>query len=102
MDVGSRIKMIRDEKNLSQQKLADLISKSKSTIEKYESGVIDVSYTTLEDISQALNVSIIRLVADDFALLNNIKDYYDLKDKPNYNMEDDFKMIMDGFIKRYK
>jgi len=102
MDIGNKIKILREEKHMSQQKLADLISKSKSTIEKYEDGRIEVSVRILKEISKALNINILRFVADEEDLLNNVKQYYQLKDNPNYNMEDDFKLILEGFINRYK
>lgn len=42
------------------------------------------------------------LVDDPNDILVIIKEYYNLEDKPGYNIEKDFNMIIQGFIERYK
>ncbi|MGD9568968.1 MAG: helix-turn-helix domain-containing protein [Sedimentibacter sp.] len=60
--VGSQIKMFRKIKKLTIDDLAKLISKSKSTVSKYESGEIAIDVQTLYDIANALNINIINLI----------------------------------------
>ena len=60
--VGQRIRFYRKNKNLSQEQLASLIHKSKSTLSKYESGTISVDVESLCDIARALDVEIHQLI----------------------------------------
>jgi len=60
--VGSRIKMFRKIKKLTIDELAKIISKSKSTVSKYESGEIAIDIVTLFDIASALNINIVNLI----------------------------------------
>jgi len=48
--IGSQIKAIRENKGLTQQKLADMSGKQKSTISKIESGKFNPSIDLLSDI----------------------------------------------------
>ena len=103
MNIGERIKHFREKKGLTQAELANLICKSKSSLEKYEYGNTDISIGTLTDIANALGVTLRMLIADDDGdILTLIMDHYNLEDKPHSNIEEDFKMILEGFIHRYK
>lgn len=103
MDLGTKIKQLRKDNGLTQQQLADLIFKTKRTLEKYENNEIDISVSTLIDISKILNVSLLSLLVDDpNDMLSIIKDYYNLEDKAGFNMEHDFELIIKGFSERYK
>ncbi|WMJ77271.1 MULTISPECIES: helix-turn-helix domain-containing protein [unclassified Sedimentibacter] len=64
--VGSQIKMFRKIKKMTIDDLAKVISKSKSTVSKYESGEITVDIVTLFDIAKALNINIINLIDYDY------------------------------------
>lgn len=57
MTIGEYIKQYRKDKKLTQQQLADLTNRSKSTIEKYESNKIIPSFKVLEEIAKVLDVS---------------------------------------------
>lgn len=102
MHIGENIKRFRKEKGITQQQLANAIHKSKSAVEKYEYGDINISISTLQDIATALDISFESLILEEGDILNIIKAYYNLKDKPGHNLENDFEMVMQGFVKRYK
>lgn len=65
MKTGELIKKYRKEKKITQQELANLINKSKSTIEKYESNKIEsIPVNTLIDISKALGINSMDLIEE--------------------------------------
>ena len=104
MDLGIKIKQFRKNKGITQKQLAEQLHMSKRNIEKYESNEItNININVLQDIANALDVSLLSLLVDDPAdILSIIKEYYNLEDKPCHNLENDFSMIMKGFIDRYK
>ncbi len=57
MDIGQKIKVLRAEKGLNQQQLADLINKTRTLISHIET-TSKVNFYTLEEISKALNVDV--------------------------------------------
>ena len=57
MNLGENIKQFRKVRNLTQSELSQETGIPRSTIQKYESGLIqNVSLTAVENISQALDV----------------------------------------------
>lgn len=73
MSIGSNIKKLRIEKNISQQSLASLIKKSKSSVEKYESGKTNIPIDVLGDIARALDVPLALLMDNlDLKLYHNL------------------------------
>lgn len=60
--IGTRIRVLREAKNLSQQDLADLCNFDKSDMSKIESGKANPTLNTLLIISQALDVTVSKLV----------------------------------------
>ena len=59
--LGVRIRQLREEKNMSQQVLADICNVPKSTIERLERGEVNPTVKTLLKISKALNIEFIHL-----------------------------------------
>mgnify|MGYP005989585045 CR=1 FL=1 len=57
MDIGKKIKILRAEKGISQQELANLINKTRALISHIEV-TSKVNYFTLREISDVLDVSI--------------------------------------------
>lgn len=53
--VGARIKALRKKKHLNQIKLANLIGKSLRTVQKYETGEIEVSVGVVNDLAKVLD-----------------------------------------------
>ena len=104
MDLGTKIKRLRKAKGITQKQLAEQLHMSKRSIEKYENNEItNININILQDIASALDVSLLSLLVEDPSdILFVIKQYYNLEDKPCYNLEKDFYMIMKGFIDRYK
>lgn len=59
--LGVRIRQLREEKNISQQVLADICNVPKSTIGRLERGEVNPTVKTLLKISNALNIEFIHL-----------------------------------------
>ena len=60
---GAVIKRLREEKNMTQQKLADKLSVSAKTISKWETAKGYPDITLLESIANALSVSVTELIS---------------------------------------
>lgn len=60
--VGSRIKLYRKHKHLTLEEFSKMISRSPSTVSKYESGKIIIDVETLFEIAAALNISVNQLM----------------------------------------
>lgn len=61
-EIGLKIKLLRKQKGLTIQELADAICKSKATVSKYETGQITLDISTLYDIASVLSVSVDQLL----------------------------------------
>ena len=59
--VGKRIQELRKEKNLSQQDLAAKCNFEKSNMSRLEAGGVNMTLSTMEKVSQALEVEMIEL-----------------------------------------
>ena len=57
MDIGQKIKVLRAEKGISQQKLADLINKTRTLVSHIEV-TSKVNFYTLTEIASVLDVSV--------------------------------------------
>lgn len=55
--IGERIKMLRKKKGLSQTELAQMLGKSLRTVQKYETGEIEVSISVINQIAEILETS---------------------------------------------
>jgi len=75
MQVGSKIKKIREWKNLTQEEMATKLNISQASYSKYERDEIDLSITRLEEIAKALSVDVMDLLRSDdrnvFVIQNN-------------------------------
>lgn len=58
---GTRIRQVRSEKNLSQQRFGEKIGVSRQSISAYETSKVTPSIKVLEKISNIYNVSFIRI-----------------------------------------
>lgn len=63
--IGLRIKLLRRLRGLSQQELADTLGKSLRTVQKYETGEIEVSISMINQLSEVLNTTPIYLLGYD-------------------------------------
>ena len=57
-DIGLKIKQLRQQAGLSQEKLAEMISVTFQQVQKYENGQTTLNVTKLQLIAQALMVSV--------------------------------------------
>ena len=84
--IGNRIRWARDKKNLSQEKLAEIVGLSTTTISHIENGECNPSFYTIAVIAEALGVSLDALIAPEMP--DEKKNYlYEINVKLN-NMEE--------------
>lgn len=57
-DIGLKIKSLRQQAGLSQEKLAEMIAVTFQQVQKYENGQTTLNVTKLQVIAQALKVSV--------------------------------------------
>lgn len=62
LKLGQLIKKAREKNNLSQEKLANILGRDQPTINRIERGRVNTSYLFLLEISNALNISISKLL----------------------------------------
>lgn len=62
MELGERIKQIRESKNLSQKEVSEKIGVSYQQLAQWEKGTRNPTYRNIEKIANALNVSTLSLV----------------------------------------
>ena len=65
MDIGEKIKKIREAKGLSQKEVAATVGMDQSQYSKIEKGKTDPTTTTLQKISGAIGVSLAEIFAPD-------------------------------------
>jgi len=61
-EIGERIRVIRNQKGLTQKQLAHLIGKDQQSIHRLETGNINPSFIYLYEIAQGLEVSLQEIV----------------------------------------
>ena len=57
IDIGLRIRSLRKRKGYNQQELADILGKSLRTVQKYESGEIEVSIAVANQLAEVLDTT---------------------------------------------
>jgi transcriptional regulator with XRE-family HTH domain len=60
----NNLKLLRSQKGLSQQKLADLIGTSQQSIHKYENGISEPDIYTLKKLSEVFDTSVDYIVGN--------------------------------------
>lgn len=63
--IGSRIKEKRKSKNITQTQLANILNKSLSSIQKYESGDVEIPHSIVEKIAETLDTTATYLLGYD-------------------------------------
>ncbi|MES2591298.1 MAG: helix-turn-helix transcriptional regulator [Bacteroidota bacterium] len=61
--LGSKIRLVRKDKNITQVELANSIGKDQQSIQRLESGKINPSYYYLLEVAEGLGVSIEELLS---------------------------------------
>ncbi len=62
INLGKRIKFLRNNKNMTQMDLAALVNMDASAIRRYESGKVEMGFTTLIKFAEALDVSVNNMI----------------------------------------
>ena len=62
--LGDRIRLIRSQQGISQEKLAEMINLSRENINRFENALRGLSLDSLVDIANALHVSVDDLLVD--------------------------------------
>lgn len=80
--MGDRIKKNRKKLKLTQQQLADKLNKSKSTIQKYESGDVGLSAESMKALCDIFNIDLYELVIGEKnksknSTKNKLSEYFD-------------------------
>ena len=83
--IGQRIRKIREEKSMTQKKLAEKVMVSPSSITRLESGQTMVSVFTIIKIAEVLNTSISFLLSGDEDDLNKSDILYPIMNAENLN-----------------
>lgn len=101
--VGQNIKKYRQAHKLTLEELAAEIHKSKSTVSKYEKGLIAVDVITLEEIAVVLKVSPTQLLASTDERNDNVYQYGEFLDRQYmYAYDGRTKKVLKSVIERYK
>jgi transcriptional regulator with XRE-family HTH domain len=58
IEIGKRIKLLREEKCLQQKDLSDSLNITRSNISKYETGDLEINYDILNNVSNFFDVSL--------------------------------------------
>jgi len=81
-EIGNHIRILRQKKGLSQQNMADELGITVSSYSKMERGEIDLKLTRLNQIANALQVSVSEVLGEkEFSTVNDSKISY--SDKSN-------------------
>ena len=83
--IGLRIRTLRKKKGLNQTEFAKLLDKSLRTVQKYETGEIEVSFSVVNQIAQVLDTDVapIRSLADVLGFLFELEKVSNL----NFNID---------------
>jgi transcriptional regulator with XRE-family HTH domain len=77
MKFGQKLRVLREEKGLSQAELAEKIGVSSKTISRYESGESNPRYPKIyDDIAEALKIDKLELLSDKDAFVLSIKEKF--------------------------
>jgi len=77
MKFGQKLRVLREEKGLSQAELAEKIGVSSKTISRYESGESNPRYPKIyDDIAEALKIDKLELLSDEDAFVLSIKEKF--------------------------
>lgn len=90
MILGKNIRYLRKQKDMSQDKLAELLGyKSFTTIQKWESGVAEPPFKTLVKIADLFQVDVDTLANNDLSIAHSVHPDYIVE------LEDDVKILLE-------
>lgn len=77
MKFGQKLKILREERGLTQEDLSKMIGVSSKTISRYESGESNPRYPSIYDgLAQALEIDKLELLSDEDAFVLSIKEKF--------------------------
>ena len=65
MSIGNKIKKYREENNMTQKDIAEILEVEPGTISKYESGMIEPNIESLKRLSDTFNITVDELIKDE-------------------------------------
>lgn len=74
---NKNLKNIRLAKNISQQKLADMVNTDRSNISRWENGEVEIPLDIAYSISKALNINFVDMVSEDLIENGELETYLD-------------------------
>lgn len=98
IEIGRRVRMVREERNMTQKKLAEKVIVSSSSITRLESGQTMVSVFTIVRIAEVLNVPISYLLFG-YEEENDISGVHDIVKKLDKCSADQKKLLLQSFEK---
>lgn len=104
MNIGGKIKDIRENIGLTQPQFASLINKSTSSVKKYENN-IGITIDLLQDISSKFDVSMLSLFTDSkdlFDLFITMNGLQELDDDEKHKLEIEFNSYIEFLLYKYK
>lgn len=103
LNIGAKIKEIRNNLGLSQEEFASLICKSVPSVKKYEKN-IGITINLLYDLCDKLNISVLSFLSDSddlFELFLDINNLSDLSQRELEHIEIEFKILVDFLVAKY-
>ena len=99
ISIGSKIKQLREERGITQTKLAEMINLSYQQIQKYENGKSQISVNKLIEISKALGVhiSIFLKKQDNQMISEPSSEEYTIYNGFNYNLTEEEIALLEYF-----
>ena len=100
--VGKNIKKYRRAYKMTLEELGAKIHKSKSTMSKYEKGIISLDMVTLEEVAEVFNISPMQLLASNRREYEKNKETGEVMDcQYMYSYDGRSKKILESVIERY-
>lgn len=91
--LGYKLKILRQNKKLTQEKLAEKADLSQQHILRIENGIVEPKYQTIYKLAYALDISVDTLIENQFKKNEN-EFVYELMQKLDYLSDDDIKQLL--------
>lgn len=100
---AQKIKMLREQKDLTQEKLADALRVSVGTIKNWENGASEPSMSAVEDLAKLFKVSVVDIFGTTATLSDNdaierIKNDSEINEMIQSNASESLKFAKNGLI----
>lgn len=91
--IGYKIRILRQNSKLTQEKLAEKTDLSQQHISRIENGTVEPKYKTIYKLAYALNISVDTSIENQFKKIEN-ELVYELMQKLDYLSDDDIKQLL--------